>query len=285
MERDPTPRPVGLSRRGFLGLASAAVGLWIRPAWAARPGAGRAPPGPGPPSSLEREHVPVLHVPGFTRNGAKVPIVIEMTHPMAPDHHITSIHVANDGDPISSKGTFHFTPENGHVQLSFQARMHHGISQVTATAECNLHGKFSTSQPIEIPEGAGGCTGAGPTPVGRTRGDDIRAPVIRIPELVERGRIQRGEIIHVQVKMRHPNRTGLVFRDGAFVQESEPLHLDDMEVHYAGERVSWFSMTPALSDDPFIGFTLLARREGTLRVLLTNNQGEKFEATHEIRLS
>ena len=146
----------------------------------------------------------MLHVPRFTRNGAKVPIVVEMTHPMTPDHHITSIHVANDGDPISSKGTFHFTPANGRVHLAFQARMHEGISQVTATAECNVHGKFSTSQPIEIPEGAGGCTGTGPTPVGRTRGDDIRAPVIRIPELVERGRIQRGEIIHVQVKMRHP---------------------------------------------------------------------------------
>jgi len=285
MERDRTPRPVGLSRRGFLGLASAAVGLWIRPAWADRTGEGRASPAPGPPSSLEREHLPVLQVPAFTRNGAKVPIVVEMGHPMAPDHHITSIHVANDGDPISSKGTFHFTPANGRVHLSFQARMHDGISQVTATAECTRHGKWSASRPIEIPEGAGGCTGTGPTPVGRAKGDDVRPPVIRIPELVERGRIRRDEIIHVQVKMRHPNRTGLVFRDGAFVQESEPLHLEDMEVLYGGERVCWFAMTSALSDDPFIGFTLLARREGLLRVLVTNNRGEQFEATHDIRFS
>ncbi len=285
MERDPALRPAGLSRRGFLGLASAAVGLWIRPGWAGQPAAGRAEHGPRLSATVEREHLPVLHVPAFTRNGAKVPIVVEMDHPMAPDHHITSIHVANDGDPISSKGTFHFTPGNGRVELSFQARMHEGISRVTATAECNRHGKWSTERPIEIPPGAGGCTGGGDPPVGRTRGDDVRAPVIRIPELVARGRIRRDEIVHVQLKMRHPNRTGLVFRDGAFVQESEPLHLEDIEVLFDEERVCWFAMTSALSDDPFIGFTLLARREGLLRVLVTNNRGERFEATHDIRFS
>jgi hypothetical protein len=109
--------------------------------------------------------------------------------------------------------------------------------------------------------------------------------VIRIPELVAHGRIHRGEIIHAQVKMRHPSRTGLVFRDGGFVQESEPLHLEKLEAHYAGERVGWFEMTPALGDDPFITFTVLARREGTLAVVVTNSRGRTFEATHEIRLS
>ena len=285
MERDRAPRPVGLSRRGFLGLASGAVGLWIRPAWAERTGEGRAPPASGPPPSLEREHLPVLHVPAFTRNGAKVPIVIEMSHPMAPDHHITSIHVANESDPISSKGTFHFSPANGRVYLAFQARMHDGISEVSATAECNKHGQWSSRAPIEIPEGAGGCTGTGPPPLPRTGGEDMSSPVIRIPELVERGVIRSGEIIHPQVKIRHPNRTGLVFRDGTFVQESEPIHLDALDVYYAGERVSQFAMTSALSDDPFISFGLLARRPGMLRVVLTNSRGQEFEATHEIRLS
>lgn len=227
----------------------------------------------------------MLRVPSFTRNGSKVPIVVEMSHPMAPDHHITSIHVANESDPISSKGTFHFTPANGRAYLSFQARMHEGISQVTATAECNLHGKWSASSPMEIPEGAGGCTGAGATPAGRTKGDDVHPPVLRIAELVQRGRIRRDELLHVQVKMRHPNRTGLVFRDGAFVQESEPIHLDDIEVLLGEERVCWFAMTSALSDDPLIGFTLIARREGLLRVLVSNNRGQRFEATHDIRLS
>ena len=269
MSREATPASAGLTRRGFLGLAPAAVGLWLRPAWA----------------EPSEDHLPVLRVPAFTRNGPKVPIVIEMAHPMTPEHHITSVHVANESDPISSKGTFHFTPANGRVYLAFQARMHEGSSEVSATAECNRHGSWSTTRPIEIPEGAGGCSGTAPKTVGRAGGADIGAPVIRIPELVERGRIRPGELIHPQLKMRHPNRTGLVFRDGKFVAESEPIHLDVMEVHYGSERVSWFSMTSALSDDPFITFALLARHEAPLRIVLTNNRGQQFEATHQIRFS
>jgi sulfur-oxidizing protein SoxY len=266
MKADLGPRPAGVSRRRFLGLAPAAVGLWVTRARAG-----------------DDAHVPVLRVPRFTENGAKVPIVVEMDHPMTPDHHITSVRVSNDLDPISTKGTFHFTPENGRVYLAFQARMHEGPSEVSATAECNRHGKWSARRPIEIPAGAGGCTGAAPPPAAGAKGEDIRPPVIRIPELVERGHIHPGELIHVQVKMKHPSRTGLVFRDGRFVQESEPLHLDEMEVRYGGARVSRFAMTSALSDDPFITFTLLARREGPISVALTNCRGQEFEATHELR--
>lgn len=278
MTRDPAPRPPTLPRRRFLALASAAAGVWI---WPVRSGA----PGDGARAALEREHGLLLRVPRFTRNGAKVPIVVEMALPMTPRHHVTSVRVSNESDPIPSKGIFHFTPANGRVHLAFQARMHEGASNVTATAECNLHGAFSTSGPVEIPAGAGGCVGGGALASGRTPGDDIRPPAIRIAELVERGTIRRGELVHVQVKLRHPNRTGLVLRDGRFVAESEPLHLDALEVFYDGEPVSRFLTTPAMSDDPLITFGLLARRDGTLRVVATNSRGERLEATHALHVA
>jgi desulfoferrodoxin (superoxide reductase-like protein) len=227
----------------------------------------------------------VLHVPETTRNGAKVPIVVEMAHPMTLDHHVTSVQVVNGTDPIPLKGTFHFTPGNGRVHLAFQARMSGGTSEVSVTAECNRHGECSTTRTIEIPQDAGGCTGTAPPPADRTLREDVRDPVIRIAELVERGKIRRDEIVHAQVKMKHPNRTGLVLREGSFVQESEPLYLEELEVRYGGQRVSRFELTPALSDDPFITFCLLARVEGPLQVVLKNNRGRRFEATHEIRFS
>lgn len=274
-------RRAGLTRRRFLGLASAAVGLWVRPAFA---GAASERGGASGPDALEREHLPVLRVPRLTANGAKVPIVVELAHPMTPDHLVKSVHVANESDPISSKGTFRFSPSNGAVYLAFQVRMHEGVSEVTATAECNRHGLFSARSTIEIPAGAGGCGGGGPG-VGRARGDDIGAPLIRIPELVGHGALRPGDLVHPQVKMRHPNRTGLVFRDGRFVAEGEPIHLDTMEVFYGGERVSRFELTSALADDPFVTFALRLRREGVLRVVLTNSLGQVFEATHDLRPS
>jgi desulfoferrodoxin (superoxide reductase-like protein) len=269
-------RPRGITRRGFLGLAAcAAVEL----------GAGRALAGAGGRDAGAGERPPTIRTPARTVNGAKVPIVVEMAHPMTAGHHVRSLEVVNASDPIPLKGRFHFSPGNGHAYVAFQARMHDGISEVTAEADCNRHGRSSASRTIEIPQGAGGCSGGAQAGLGRTRGEDIHPPVIRVPELVARGRIRPGEIIHAQVKMRHPSRTGLVFRDGGFVQEEEPLHLERLEVHFAGERIGWFEMTPALSDDPLITFTVLPRREGTLAVVVTNSRGRTFEATHEIRLS
>jgi sulfur-oxidizing protein SoxY len=285
MRRDPGAPTAGVTRRGFLGMASAAVGLWIRPAWGdgARDGRRRAEGALS--SSLARDHRPVLHLPETTGNGAKVPILVEMAHPMTPDHHITRIQVVNGTDPVPLKGDFHLTPGNGRVHLAFQARMHGGASEVSVTAVCNRHGEWSTTRTIEIPADAGGCAGTAPPEDGRTLPDDIQEPTIRIAELVERGRLRRGEIVHASVKLRHPSRTGLVLRDGRFVQESEPLHLEELEVHYGGQCVSRFALTAALADDPFITFCLLARVEGPLRVLLTNNRGRRFEATHDIRFS
>jgi hypothetical protein len=121
--------------------------------------------------------------------------------------------------------------------------------------------------------------------VGRTAGDDIHGPELRITELVRDGFLRPGALVHAQVKMRHPVRTGLAFRDGRFVRESEPFFLKELEVLYGGERISRFALTPALSDDPFIGFALLARREGRLEVRLSNNRGQRFEATQELRFA
>ncbi len=152
MNRRTDSSPQELSRRDFLGFASAAVGLWIPARWATASASGD----PAPRSLLESEHLPLLQVPAVTKNGAKVPIIVQMDHPMTPDHHITSVQVVNRRDPVPSKGTFYFTPGNGRVYVSFQARMHHGASEVSATAECNRHGPWSATRAITIPEDGGG---------------------------------------------------------------------------------------------------------------------------------
>lgn len=114
---------------------------------------------------------------------------------------------------------------------------------------------------------------------------EIHPPELRITELVRDGHIHRDEIVHAQVKIRHPNRTGLAFRDGQFVRESAPFHLRELEVWYGARRVSRFALTPALSDDPFITFALRADREDPLEVRLVNNRGQRFVATHDVRFS
>ena len=278
MNSRAVPRPTGLSRRGFLGLTPAAVALFLDGRM------GRAWSRSREPSPFERLHLPVLRLPVVTSNGAKVPVVVEMAHPMEPDHYITSVHVVNPRDPVPSKGVFYFTPANGQVYLAFQARMDDGVSGVSVVAECNLHGRWSTMESVNVVEGAGGCAGVAPPP-GPRAADAIRPPSIRIPAAVRGDPIRPDGIIDVQVKIKHPNRTGLIARNGEFFQESEPFYITDLSVFYGRERVSRYATTAALSDDPFITFRLRAGRGGPVRVVLTNNRDQRFEAVSEIRVS
>ena len=198
-----------------------------------------------------------------------------MTHPMTPDHFITSVEVVNASDADPAKGRFHFTPANGRVYLAFQARMDPGESEVAVTAECNRHGRWSTKHAIQVDDG-GGCAGGEPA-VRRTGGDDVHPPVIRIAELVQEGRLRRGKLVHAQVKLRHPNRR--------LPSELEPLYLETLEAFYGDERAGRFELTAALSEDPFITFGLVVRRPQELRVMLVNNRGERLEAKQAIRFA
>jgi hypothetical protein len=50
-------------------------------------------------------------------------------------------------------------------------------------------------------------------------------------------------------------------------------------------RGSRFLFTSALSDDPLITFRLRAGRGGLLRVVLTNNRGDRFETSTPLEVS
>src|SRR5213078_3757193 len=194
MSPQPASRPRRLSRRSFLGVVPAAVGLVA--AGEIRRVFVRSEPVPVhgalPPS--EGLHSPRLKLPSFTSNGAKVPVAVEMSHPMEPGHYVTRISVVNERDPVPLKGVFRFTPLNGQVYVAFQIRLAHGASEVAVTAECSRHARWQTARAITIPDGAGGCAGTAPPP-GRVGPDELGAPTIRIPQLIAEGRISPGQII------------------------------------------------------------------------------------------
>ncbi len=89
----------------------------------------------------------------------------------------------------------------------------------------------------------------------------------------------------MQVKIKHPNRTGLVYQDGQFIQETEPFYLQAMEVFYGAQRVSWYEMSPGLSDNPFMMFMLRMTEAAPIQVVLLNSRGQRFQAMQELALA
>ncbi len=275
----PPRQIVYLSRRRLLVVAAAAAGLAVvrgrlhdGPAQAAGP---HAPPSHAAP--------PDIRLPVLTENGAKVPVVVEVDHPMERDHHVTAITVLNERDPIPMKGEFSFSAANGQAYVAFQARLDDGPSTMQAAVECSRGVRWTGTAPTRVVDGAGGC--GGPVPKPERAALEIRPPAIRLPQAVHGESIAPGQILDVQVKIQHPVRTGLERRGGAWVQASEPFYLTEMDVFLDTERVSHFALTPAVSDNPFITFRLRPRREAMLRVVFRNNRGARFDAEHPIRFA
>jgi len=237
-----------------------------------------------PDGTLTDMHTPMLILPTMTRNGNHVPVVVKMNHPMEQGHYIRQIEFRNESDPIPSKGIFHPTAANGETYLAFQARMDSGTSTVLAIAECNLHGTWTARHRITIPDGQGGCATVG-VPKEAAAIKEIVPPVIRIPELVRRGRLTKGEMAEVQVKFKHPSKTGLAYKDKKFVQIEEPLYVTSMQVFYGERLVSRYEMTAGLSDNPFLKFKLKFTEEKLIRVVFTNSRGRQFSASTAVVLS
>src|SRR5712691_2354236 len=92
------PRPRRLSRRSFLGVMPAAVGLVVAGGIRGVPGRAESTAGGDDGEALsppEGVRPPTLKLPAFTSSGAKVPVTVEMSHPMGPGHYVTSIRVEN----------------------------------------------------------------------------------------------------------------------------------------------------------------------------------------------
>jgi sulfur-oxidizing protein SoxY len=104
---------------------------------------------------MEKLHVPRLRVPEIAEDGANVPVIIQMDHPMEPDHYIKSLKIMNYSDPVIYKGTFYYRPENGEVYLSTQIRMNGGDTRIWAVADCNRHGKWVGYADLKV--AIGGC--------------------------------------------------------------------------------------------------------------------------------
>ena len=72
-----------------------------------------------------------------------------------------------------------------------------------ATAHRDRHGRFTTAAPVTVAAGGGGCVGGAP-PAQTVDADEIRGPIIRIPQLVADGAIRNGEIIDLLLPVGTP---------------------------------------------------------------------------------
>jgi sulfur-oxidizing protein SoxY len=249
-----------MDRRSFLGVLSG--GLTV---------AGATHPAAAQPKA-DREHRIDLDVPILSEEPAAVPIKVALDHPMEAAHHIQSIEVSIERDPVPAKGKFLFSPASGRAWVAYQMRSGTG-GLVKVVAVCNRHGDFLASREIRVVDG--GCS----TPPERGVRDRAGSPELRLPRAVK-----AGEPFEVRARVIHGSYTGLALKQGKFVRELPEYYVKQMTVWLDGQRVSEFQMTSAVSPNPLIRFPLKVTRPATLRVEFVNSEEQRWEVSQAIRV-
>ena len=230
-------------------------------------------PAVGSAQSREREHQPRLELPFLAENPMAVPVRVSVDHPMEPNHFSRSIDIVLDKDPVPHKGTYRFTPANGHASVAFTMRSGTG-GVVRASAECSQHRRFVATRGIRV--ASDGCATLSDT-VDKDRLGNPRLRLARPPKL--------GEVIEVRAKIDHDSDTGLSLRGSTYVRERPEFFLKQMRVYFERELISDFRLTSAVSPNPLIRFPLKVTRAGTLRVVFLNSEGRQWEVAEPIRLA
>ena len=96
---------------------------------------------------LEAHHVPVIELSTEGhKKGEPLPVVIQINHPMLPEHHIIHIEVFMDDKKIA---TYTMTPEAMRPMLTIVLTPQQSFELVVQDL-CNLHGLWENRKKIEV---------------------------------------------------------------------------------------------------------------------------------------
>jgi sulfur-oxidizing protein SoxY len=142
------------TRRQFLGLAGGAAVLGAIPTVTARPAEAT-------PAMLATAIQNVtggaavmtgkvkLDVPPLVENGNTVPLTVSVNSPMAPEDHVSSIHVFNEKNPQPNIANFYLGPHAGRAQVSTRIRLADS-QKIVAIAKLSDGSFWSTSVDVVV---------------------------------------------------------------------------------------------------------------------------------------
>jgi sulfur-oxidizing protein SoxY len=96
-----------------------------------------------------------LDVPPLVENGNTVPLTVSVSHPMAPEDHVRSIHIFNEKNPQPNIGNFYLGPHSGRAQVSTRIRLADS-QKIVAIARLSDGSFWSTS--VEVIVTLAACT-------------------------------------------------------------------------------------------------------------------------------
>lgn len=217
----------------------------------------------------------VVKAPYTAEDATVVPISIHTNMPQSANQYISKIHVFVDKNPVPLVGEFELTPQSGRADLAMRIRVD-DFSYVRAIAETNTGELYMAKNFVRA---KGACSAPPPASM-----EDSRKLLGQM-KMRTVGDLELGKPNLMQLKIRHPNITGMApLKIGSHVLP--PAHfVKNIEVDYNGKLIMKAKLTFSVSMDPAFRFYFIPDEPGIMTVKGVDTKKNEFSSTHEITVS
>ncbi len=220
------------------------------------------------------QNVIELKAPFRAEDASIVPISVHAKMPQDGDLYVEKIHIYVDKNPLPLVGIFEFGPASGQADLAMRIRVD-DFSYVRAIATLN-NGELYMAKSFVRASGA--CSAPPPKSI-----EDSIANLGKM-KMKTIGDIQPDKPNLVQLKILHPNITGLQpLRVGSRVMPP-PHFVKEVDVDYNGQKVLKAALTFSVSMDPALRFFFIPDKAGVITVKGSDTKNNQFSHQHEVSL-
>lgn len=214
-----------------------------------------------------------IKAPYAAEDASIVPISLHTKIPQTDDYYIQKIHIYVDKNPLPLVGVFELTPQSGKADLAMRIRVD-SFSFVRAIAEMNTGELYMVKSFVRA---KGACSAPPPASM------DESVKLLGTMKMNTIGDIEFGKPSLMQLKIRHPNITGMApLRIGSRVMPP-PHFVKELEVDFNGIIVMKALLTFGISMDPAFRFYFVPDKAGTMTVKGIDTKNNNFSSTHEIK--
>ena len=202
-----------------------------------------------------------------------VPVSIHSKIPQTAERYIKKLHIYLDKNPLPLVGIFEFTLESGKADLAMRIRVDDNTYFRVVTEMNNGDLLMSKS----FIRSLGGCS----EPLGASV-DESRKRMGKM-KMNTIGDVALGDAILMQLKISHPNITGLGASQRTGVKPP-PHFIKELRISYDGKLIMSANLTFAVSQDPSFRFFFKPEKEADMVVEAVDTKNNEFKTTHSVTL-
>ncbi len=221
------------------------------------------------------QNVLEVKAPYRAEDATVVPISVHTKVPQTENRYISKIHIYIDKNPLPLVGIFELTKDSGKADLAMRVRVD-DFTYVRAIAEMNTGELYMAKSFVRA---TGACSAPPPKSIDESIANMGKMKIRSVGEL----ELDKPNL--VQLKIKHPNITGLQpMRIGSRVMPP-PHFIRELKVGYEGKTIMTAQLTFSVSMDPSFRFYFKPKGEGEMTVEATDTQNKTWSSSYEVRSS